>query len=289
MTVALDVRDLTVTYPDGFQAVRGVDCVVPDGSVLALLGASGSGKSSVLRGIAGLEANVGGQIVIDGRSVRDLPVHERGVGMVFQSPQLFPHRSVGRNVAYGIEKRMSRSEVKEEVERLLHLVGLEGFADRAVTTLSGGQAQRCALARSLAPKPRILLLDEPLSALDRSLREELSQELREILSRAGTAAVYVTHDHDEAFTVADEIAIVAEGKIAQSGTPAELFAHPGPLVRDFLKVTSVVHGTIVGKLRAGVRVRIESKDVEVPGVSGDVGDDVAIPLGRVSSLRRAVE
>ncbi len=211
---ALALEDVHVTYPDGYEAVRGISMHVDDGEIIGLLGASGSGKSSILRGVAGLE-KTRGIVRVDGKDISHTPIHKRSVGMVFQQPQLFPHRSVGGNIAYGIERQMSRAHVKAEVSCLLDLVGLSGFEERPVQTLSGGQAQRCALARALATRPRILLLDEPLSALDRRLREELSQELRRILTQAGTAAVYVTHDHEEARVVADRVAFIAEGQISR--------------------------------------------------------------------------
>ncbi|AWE43182.1 MULTISPECIES: ABC transporter ATP-binding protein [unclassified Actinobaculum] len=259
----LELHDVVVTYPDGFEAIHGVSLSVDDGEIIALLGASGSGKSSLLRAIAGLERVTSGQVLMAGREVTRLPAHLRGCGMVFQDGQLFPHRNVRRNIAYGLERprssgaeeeadlpasgrettrpdgqptceadyraagwlrrrRLRRCSINAEVDRLLELVGLAGYGERAVTTLSGGQAQRVALARSLAPRPAVLLLDEPLSALDRALREELSAELRRILTASGTCAVYVTHDHEEAFTVADRVALIDDGRITRVGTVAQI-------------------------------------------------------------------
>lgn len=215
---ALWMRDVVVTYPDGYEAIHGVDLEVAAGEIVALLGPSGSGKSSLLRAVAGLEAVTRGEIHIWGRNVAGVPVHKRGCGMVFQDGQLFPHRSVAGNIAYGLEHTgRSKREVAAAVSRWLDLVGLEGYGDRAITTLSGGQAQRVALARSLARGTGLLLLDEPLSALDRDLREELAVELRTIMTQANTAGLYVTHDHEEAFTVADRIAVVADGRIEAIG------------------------------------------------------------------------
>ncbi|MBE6484495.1 MAG: ABC transporter ATP-binding protein [Actinomycetaceae bacterium] len=219
----LELHDVVVTYPDGFEAIHGVSLSVDDGEILALLGASGSGKSSLLRAIAGLERVTSGRVLMAGRDVTRLPAHLRGCGMVFQDGQLFPHRNVRRNIAYGLEgRRLSRRYINAEVDRLLELVGLAGYGERAVTTLSGGQAQRVALARSLAPRPAVMLLDEPLSALDRALREELSGELRRILAASGTCAVYVTHDYEEAFTVADRVALIDDGRITRVGTVADI-------------------------------------------------------------------
>ncbi|VEG28411.1 ABC transporter ATP-binding protein [Actinomyces howellii] len=225
MSTGLSLRGLTVVYP-GTTAVQDVDLDLADGEVLALLGASGSGKSSLLRAVAGLEDVASGQVRWDGRDVVTVPVHRRGFGLMFQDGQLFPFRDVGGNVAYGLAgtPRSSREAV---VRRMLHLVGLPGFERRAVSTLSGGQAQRVALARALAPRPRLLLLDEPLSALDRALREQLATDVRTILREQGTTALYVTHDQDEAMTVADRVGIMEGGRLVRVDTPEGLWSDPG--------------------------------------------------------------
>lgn len=203
---ALALEDVTVSYPDGTAPVSGVELTLAPGEIVALLGASGSGKSTLLRGIAGLEHVSAGRILLDGEDVTAVPAHRRGVGMVFQDGQLFPHRSVARNVAYGPESaKVPRAERAARVGEMLELVDLAAFGDRPVQTLSGGQAQRVALARSLAPSPRVMLLDEPLSALDRDLRERLAAQIRQILKATGTTAVHVTHDREEASTLADRV------------------------------------------------------------------------------------
>lgn len=208
-------------------AVDGVSLDVAPGEVVALLGPSGCGKSSLLRAVAGLEPLARGEVRWDGEDLVGLPVHRRGFGLMFQDGQLFPHRDVGANVAFGLRMARVERQVRERrVVELLDLVGLAGFGRRAVSTLSGGEAQRVALARALAPQPRLLLLDEPLSALDRALREQLATDLRSILTSAGTTALYVTHDHDEAFTVADRVAVMRAGRLAQVDTPAGLWAAP---------------------------------------------------------------
>lgn len=211
---ALELRSVGISFEDEYEWIKDANLRVEDGEVVALLGPSGSGKSTLLRGIAGLEAQTAGEIWMRGRLVNDVPTHQRNCGMVFQDGQLFPHRNVRRNVAYGLEAAgWSKGEITKRVDEMLELVGLEGFGDRAVQTLSGGQAQRVALARSLATKPQLLLLDEPLSALDRELRERLATDLRRILSQTGASAVHVTHDLEEAQTIADRVVFIDEGRL----------------------------------------------------------------------------
>ena len=224
-STGLSVRGLAVTYGD-LRAVDGVDLEVAAGEVVALLGASGSGKSSLLRAVAGLEDVAAGEVAWGGRSMVRVPVHKRGFGLMFQDGQLFEHRDVGSNIAYGLTG-LPRAQRGERVREMLDLVGLPGFERRRVTTLSGGQAQRVALARALAPAPRLLLLDEPLSALDRALREQLATDVRTILRRGGTTALYVTHDQDEAMTVADRVGVMEAGRLLRLDTPQRLWADPG--------------------------------------------------------------
>ena len=223
-SAGLSVRGLAVTYGD-LCAVDGVDLEVAAGEVVALLGASGSGKSSLLRAVAGLEDVAAGEVAWDGRSMVRVPVHKRGFGLMFQDGQLFEHRDVGSNIAYGLTG-LPRAQRGERVREMLELVGLPGFERRRVTTLSGGQAQRVALARALAPAPRLLLLDEPLSALDRALREQLATDVRTILRQGGTTALYVTHDQDEAMTVADRVGVMEAGRLLRLDTPQCLWADP---------------------------------------------------------------
>ncbi|HOF37333.1 MAG TPA: ATP-binding cassette domain-containing protein, partial [Dermatophilaceae bacterium] len=190
-----------------FGATRAVDDVsleVPSGTVMAILGPSGCGKSSLLRAVAGLEPLASGSVSFDGADLVRVPTHRRGFAMMFQDGQLFGHLDVAGNVGYALARKGIRgSQARTEVDRLLELVGLAGYAARRPTTLSGGEGQRVALARALAARPRLLLLDEPLSALDRSLRERLATDLRHVLTETGTTAMMVTHDHGDAFTVAD--------------------------------------------------------------------------------------
>lgn len=220
----LSIEGVSVGYGGPRPAVDDVSLEVATGEVVALLGPSGCGKSSLLRAVAGLEPLLAGAVRWDGEDLADVPVHRRGFGLMFQEGQLFEHRDVAGNVAFGLEMtgRRDRSRVAE----LLDLVGLAGYERRPVRTLSGGEQQRVALARALAPQPRLLLLDEPLSALDRRLREHLAVEVADILRATGTTALYVTHDHDEAFTVADRVALMRAGSLVQVGTPAQLWAAP---------------------------------------------------------------
>ena len=219
-----------------FAAVDDVSLEVGPGEIVALLGPSGCGKSTLLRTIAGLEPPTRGQVTWGGRDLADVAVHKRGFGLMFQDGQLFAHKNVAGNVAYGLRiLGMTKAERESRVAELLALVGLPGAQNRNVSTMSGGERQRVALARALAPKPQLLLLDEPLSALDRELREHLAVELRAILQATGTAAVFVTHDQDEAFTVADRVAVMRRGKLLQVETPEELWRHPNSKeVAEFL-------------------------------------------------------
>lgn len=235
----LQIRNVSVRYGD-LLAVDGVTMAVEPGSVLALLGPSGSGKSSLLRAIAGLEPLATGEVLWDGIDLSRTKVHRRNFGFVFQDAQLFSTMDVGRNIAYGLTK-VPRGQREERVREMLRLVGLEGYEHRKITELSGGQAQRVALARSLAPAPRALLLDEPLSALDRNLREHLADELAHILREVGTTAIHVTHDQDEASTIADTVAVMDHGRLLQRGTPDVLWRSPASReVARFLGFTAFV-------------------------------------------------
>jgi thiamine transport system ATP-binding protein len=238
----LELRAVTVTYAD-VVAVDDVDLTVPDGDVIALLGPSGCGTSTLLRAVAGLEPVAKGSIRWDDQDLAAVPVHRRGFGLMFQDGVLFPHRDVAGNIAYGLRfTRLGRDATGSRVAELLELVGLTGYGPRRVSTLSGGEAQRVALARALAPRPRLLLLDEPLAALDRSLRERLLVDLKSVLTSTGTTALFVTHDQGEAFAVADRVAVMRSGSIRQDGTPREVWTEPADeWVARFVGYTSV-HG-----------------------------------------------
>lgn len=223
----LRLEGVSVAF-DGVPVLDRVDLSVAPGEVVVLLGPSGCGKTTLLRTVAGLQEPDSGRVSWDGVDLAGVPTHERDVGLMFQDHVLFPHLDVAGNVAFGLRMAgMPEPQRDERVHRVLELVGLSGFGGRSVATLSGGEAQRVALARSLAPGPRLLLLDEPLGALDRALRDGLVGELGVLLRRLGQAAIHVTHDHDEAFSLADRIAVMAAGRIARAATPAEVWADPG--------------------------------------------------------------
>lgn len=219
----LDVEDVSVRF-GAVTALDDVDLTVADGEIVALMGPSGSGKSTLLRVIAGLVDADDGDVRWDGDTVLDVPPHRRGFGMMFQDYALFPHRTVAQNVAFGLRMQgLPRDEIEQRTEDALELVGLPGYGPRAVSALSGGEQQRVALARTLAPRPRLVLLDEPLGALDRPLRERLVDEIRDIFDEVGATAVYVTHDRDEAFAIADRVAVIDGGRVVAEGTPEELW------------------------------------------------------------------
>jgi thiamine transport system ATP-binding protein len=222
----LSLREVSVRFEETV-AVDRVSLDVPDGQVLAVLGPSGSGKSTLLRAVAGLEAVASGSVLFDGVDVTRVPAHRRGFALMFQDGQLFAHRSVAANVGYalGLRGQLRRTRARR-VEELLELVGLAGFGPRSPATLSGGERQRVALARALAVEPRMLLLDEPLSALDRTLRERLAVDLRDILVAAGTTALLVTHDHEEAFAMADSMALMRRGRLVQVGSVDQVWQQP---------------------------------------------------------------
>ena len=250
----LRVEDVRVSFaaegsiPAGI-AVDGVTIDVRPGEVLGILGASGSGKSTLLRAIAGLEELDAGSVAWDGSDLARVPVHKRGFALMFQDGQLFPHRSVAENIGYPLKVlKIRQGAAAERVGELLGLVDLAGYESRRVTSLSGGEQQRVALARALAAEPRLLLLDEPLSSLDRELRERLAGDLREILSATGTTAIFVTHDQDEALTIADRVAIMDAGHLVQIGSPTEVWRHPATeRIALFLG-----YSTILGSAQAGV-------------------------------------
>jgi len=285
MNDGLLVRHASVRFSGEGRSVAAVDDVsleVAPGEVLGILGASGSGKSTLLRAIAGLEPLAAGVVEWAGDDLSAVPVHRRGFALMFQDGQLFPHRSVGENIAYPLV--IARADAAARVVRvteLLELVGLPGFEKRRVTSLSGGEQQRVALARALAASPRLLLLDEPLSSLDRELRERLAADLRGILTATGTTAIFVTHDQGEALAIADRIGVMDAGRLVQLGDPASLWRHPATeRVARFLGYTTVSTDAGVFGLGGTVALRPESLVVDPAGsVSATVIRDVPTATG----------
>jgi len=270
----LEVRGLTKRF-ETVVAVEDFTLAVPEGEILALLGPSGCGKTTVLRIVAGLERPDAGRVFLAGRDATDWPPEKRGVGLVFQSYALFPHLSVGANIAYGL--RFRGGDRKRRVGELLALVGLAGYERRKPHQLSAGQQQRVALARALAPEPRVLLLDEPLSALDAALRKDLRAELRALLGKLGMTALYVTHDQEEALALADRVAVMREGRLEQVAPPEELYAKPHtPFVASFLGRANLWPGRVVSV--DGDRALVEVAGERIPAERGEVQEGDAVFL-----------
>ena len=243
--VHLEVRNLDVEL-GGSRILRDVSVSLQAGRTLALLGPSGCGKTTLLRTIAGLQDATGGVVSLDGTDVSQTPAERRGVGMVFQDGALFPHLDVRANIGFGLSRSQRRSG---RVARALELVGLSGFDDRMPSTLSGGQQQRVALARALVTKPRVLLLDEPFSALDTNLRTQVRADVAELLRTLSVTTVVVTHDQEEAFLLGDEVAVMVDGTIHQQAPPADLYGAPATRqVADFLGDANMVTATADGQV-----------------------------------------
>ncbi|WP_158746398.1 ABC transporter ATP-binding protein [Acidisphaera sp. L21] len=241
----VDVAGLTVRY-GGWTALEGLDLGIGRGELFVLLGGSGSGKTTLLRTLAGFIAPAAGRIMLGGRDITTLPPHKRPVNTMFQSYALFPHMSVAANVGFGLRRQgMNRADTDRRVAELLALVRMEAFADRRPDALSGGQRQRVALARSLAPRPELLLLDEPLSALDRGLREATRAELVRVQRQLGTTFVLVTHDQEEALSMATRIGLLEQGRLAQVGTPTEIYERPvSRSVAAFMGAANILPATV---------------------------------------------
>ena len=261
----LAVEDVSVRFAgaDG-PALDAVTLDVASGEVVALLGPSGCGKTTLLRVVAGLLESAGGRVVLDGRDLTGVPAHRRGVGLMFQDYALFPHLDVGGNAEFGLRMAgMAPDARRARVAEVLELVGLSGWERRSVGPLSGGERQRVALARALAPAPRLLLLDEPLGALDRTLRDRLVPELGELFRAVGVSVVHVTHDQAEALALADRVVVMDRGRVLQVGTPAEVWARPASaFVARFLGFANVLDtedGTVLVRPEA-VRLRATDGD-----------------------------
>ncbi len=268
-------------------AVSDVNLSIPRGSFVCFLGPSGCGKTTLLRMVAGLESPTSGVVMLEGEDVTHLPAHKRDLGMVFQSLALFPHLNVAGNVAYGMRQhRYSKAEREKRVRELLQLVHLPDVGGRAINQLSGGQRQRVAIARALALKPRLFLLDEPLSALDAKLHEEMQVELKLLQQRVGVTTIMVTHNQREAMSVADLIVVMSAGEIQQVGEPLEIYRHPrNVFVADFIGANNLLKGEVLfdGFIQAsGHRLHVPGADELEPGLELTVSirpEDVRLHVG----------
>ena len=244
----IELRNISKSY-DGEAILRGIDLDVHDGEFMTLLGPSGCGKTTTLRIIAGFVSADTGDVCFDGQMINDLPPHKRHVNTVFQRYALFPHLNVYENVAFGLrlkKPKLAETDIRDQVQSMLKLVNLKGFEKRNISTLSGGQQQRVAIARALINKPRVLLLDEPLGALDLKLRKDMQKELKSIQKQTGITFIYVTHDQEEALTMSDTVVVMADGKIQQIGTPVDVYNEPeNAFVADFIGESNIVDGIML--------------------------------------------
>jgi spermidine/putrescine transport system ATP-binding protein len=266
---------------EGKPLLNGVSFEVLRGQTVCLLGASGSGKSTLLKIIAGLEVQEAGEVYWDEQSLEDVPVHKRQFGLMFQDYALFPHLNVGENVAFGLRMHgLDQAQIHGRVLQALEQVNMTVFITRRVTDLSGGEQQRVALARALAPRPRLLMLDEPLGALDHTLRERLIAELHQVLHATGIPAIYVTHDQEEAFALADQIVLINQGKVEQQGAPRDVYAYPETAwVARFFGMDNVLEGTVLSREPFQVETRIGTFIVHSPAeVLPMVGSRVTLLL-----------
>lgn len=276
----LSIRNLVKDF-DGVRAVDDVSIDIQKGEVFALLGSSGCGKSTLLRMLAGFNAPTSGQILLDGKDIAKDPPYKRPINMMFQSYALFPHLSVWDNIAFGLRRDgMAKGKIAEQVERMLGLVQLQAYGKRKPHQLSGGQQQRVALARSLAKRPQLLLLDEPLGALDKKLREQTQLELVNIIEQVGVTCVMVTHDQEEAMNMASRIAVMSEGRIAQIGKPSEIYEAPNcRFVADFIGSINLFSGSVIEDEADHVIVQsAECKHYIGHGISGTLGMKLSVGI-----------
>lgn len=256
----IELKGITKTYDDGFTALANINMTIEPGKFYSLLGPSGSGKTTILRIIAGFTNATSGSVLFEGQSINDLPANQRKVNTVFQNYALFPHLDVFDNVAFGLTlQKRPQAEIKKRVLSALKLVQLPGFANREISELSGGQQQRVAIARAIVNEPKVLLLDEPLSALDMKLRQDMQYELRELQQRLGITFIFVTHDQEEALAMSDEIFVMNNGKVLQSGGPVDIYDEPiNHFVANFIGESNI----LPGRMRADYQVEFVGKTFE---------------------------
>jgi putative spermidine/putrescine transport system ATP-binding protein len=293
----ITLEQLSRTYGES-TAVAGISLKIASGEFFSLLGPSGCGKSTTLRMVAGFIAPSAGRILIGSDDVTALPPEKRDIGIVFQNYAIFPHMNVADNIGFGLKlRKRPKSEIRHRVTEALKQVGLAGYENRFQRQLSGGEQQRVALARVLVTEPRILLLDEPLSALDKSLREEMKYWIKDLQQRLGITTIYVTHDQDEALTMSDRIAVMQKGRIVQVGAPAEIYERPRTLfVTTFIGHSNVIDVTVAGRNETGITVTLAGTTIPSQGVEalavgqaaklvvrpenvliGDVGQSIRLP------------
>lgn len=285
----LTIKDIEKSY-EGKPLLKKISFEIGKDETICLLGPSGSGKSTLLRIIAGLEEAEGGQVLWDGEPLSDLPAHQRKFGLMFQDYALFPHRDVAENIAFGLRmQNRPKDVIQKRVEDALKTIDMTDFANRKVTELSGGEQQRVALARALAPEPRLLMLDEPLGALDRTLREQLSHELRRILRETKVPAIYVTHDQEEAYAIADRLLLLHNGVIIQSGRPHDFYHHPRNVwVAKFFGLGNLIRGTVTGTSPLTVDTPLGTIKASCDRVTPQKGQTVTV-LFRPTQARKEME
>src|SRR5512142_3236668 len=269
------------------KAVDNVELEIKDGEFFSMLGPSGSGKTTCLRMIAGFDRPTLGQIILYGQDVSNLPPYERPVNTVFQDYALFPHMTIDENIAYGLMiRKVPKAERLKRVDEMLDLVRLPGFGQRRPSQLSGGQRQRVALARALINHPKVLLLDEPLGALDLKLRQQMQVELKNIQQQVGITFVFVTHDQEEALTMSDRIGVFNEGQVEQVGTPAEVYEHPStPFVAGFVGTSNLVEGEMAVRITGSpARFSIRPEKIHLAAPSEPYGDDMFSVQGTVRDV-----
>lgn len=302
----ISIRDVGKTF-GSFQAIENISMDIREGEFFSLLGASGCGKTTLLRMLAGFESVSKGEILIDGQPMSDVPPHERPVNMVFQNYAIFPHLNVAQNIGYGLRKlKLPRAKQNEMIDEMLDLVQLTGYGTRKAHELSGGQRQRIALARALILRPKVLLLDEPLGALDKQLREQMQMELRRLQRSIGITFVFVTHDQEEALTLSDRIAVMAGGEVLQVDTPATLYERPRTRdVASFIGNMNFLDARVTGRVNGNAQLDVQGigpLHVPTQGTTLTEGDTVCVairpekltlhdsaPTGSQQTLQGAIE